>query len=76
MLQQNEKFSQIEEKYRSLHGKTSSLFDMEEEIVRVSKKVRLIDCGADPQRAWTMNLQILMGVNVIYLAIFKYLARR
>lgn len=49
---------------------------MEEEIVRVSKKVRLIDCGADPQRAWTMNLQILMGVNVKYLAIFKYLARR
>uniref|UniRef100_A0AAX7VRQ0 IKBKB interacting protein n=1 Tax=Astatotilapia calliptera TaxID=8154 RepID=A0AAX7VRQ0_ASTCA len=39
VLQQNEKFSQIEEKYRSLHGKTSSLFDMEEEIVRVSKKV-------------------------------------
>lgn len=49
---------------------------MEEEIVRVSKKVRLIDCGADPQRVWTMNLQILMGVNVKYLAIFKYLARR
>ncbi|KAL3977240.1 segment polarity protein dishevelled [Sarotherodon galilaeus] len=39
VLQQNEKFSQIEEKYRSLHGKTSSLFDMEEEIVRVSKKL-------------------------------------
>lgn len=39
VLQQNVKFSQIEEKYRSLHGKTSSLFDMEEEIVRVSKKL-------------------------------------
>ncbi|XP_039891383.1 inhibitor of nuclear factor kappa-B kinase-interacting protein isoform X1 [Simochromis diagramma] len=39
VLQQNEKFSQIEEKYRSLHGKTSSLFDMEEEIVRVSEKL-------------------------------------
>ncbi|XP_008287440.1 inhibitor of nuclear factor kappa-B kinase-interacting protein isoform X1 [Stegastes partitus] len=39
VLQQNEKFSQIEEKYKSLHGKTSSLFDMEEEIVRVSKKL-------------------------------------
>ncbi|XP_072233842.1 inhibitor of nuclear factor kappa-B kinase-interacting protein isoform X1 [Leuresthes tenuis] len=39
VLQQNERFSQIEEKYRSLHGKTSSLLDMEEEIVKVSKKL-------------------------------------
>uniref|UniRef100_A0A3P8SHT7 IKBKB interacting protein n=2 Tax=Amphiprion percula TaxID=161767 RepID=A0A3P8SHT7_AMPPE len=39
VLQQNERFSQIEEKYKSLHGKASSLFDMEEEIVRVSKKL-------------------------------------
>ncbi|XP_047431975.1 inhibitor of nuclear factor kappa-B kinase-interacting protein isoform X2 [Mugil cephalus] len=38
VLQQNERFSQIEEKYRSLQGKTSSLFDMEEEIVKVSQK--------------------------------------
>uniref|UniRef100_A0A3Q1F9D9 IKBKB interacting protein n=1 Tax=Acanthochromis polyacanthus TaxID=80966 RepID=A0A3Q1F9D9_9TELE len=39
VLQQNERFSHIEEKYKSLHGKASSLFDMEEEIVRVSKKL-------------------------------------
>ncbi|XP_047431974.1 inhibitor of nuclear factor kappa-B kinase-interacting protein isoform X1 [Mugil cephalus] len=39
VLQQNERFSQIEEKYRSLQGKTSSLFDMEEEIVKVSQKL-------------------------------------
>ncbi|XP_069571902.1 inhibitor of nuclear factor kappa-B kinase-interacting protein isoform X1 [Brachyistius frenatus] len=39
VLQQNDKFSQMEEKYRSLLGKTSSLFDMEEEIVKVSKKL-------------------------------------
>ncbi|XP_031614364.1 inhibitor of nuclear factor kappa-B kinase-interacting protein isoform X1 [Oreochromis aureus] len=45
VLQQNEKFSQIEEKYRSLHGKTSSLFDMEEEIVRVSKKLAASEDG-------------------------------
>ncbi|XP_038150152.1 inhibitor of nuclear factor kappa-B kinase-interacting protein isoform X1 [Cyprinodon tularosa] len=39
VLQQNEKFSQIEEKYRVLHGKTSSLLLMEEEMVKVSKKL-------------------------------------
>ncbi|XP_034719734.1 inhibitor of nuclear factor kappa-B kinase-interacting protein isoform X2 [Etheostoma cragini] len=38
VLQQNERFSEIEEKYKSLHGKTSSLFDMEEEVLKVSKK--------------------------------------
>ncbi|XP_023263991.1 inhibitor of nuclear factor kappa-B kinase-interacting protein isoform X2 [Seriola lalandi dorsalis] len=38
VLQQNERFSQIEEKYKSLHGKTSSLFDMEKEVLKVSKK--------------------------------------
>ncbi|XP_015252276.1 PREDICTED: inhibitor of nuclear factor kappa-B kinase-interacting protein isoform X2 [Cyprinodon variegatus] len=38
VLQQNEKFSQIEEKYRALHEKTSSLLVMEEEMVKVSKK--------------------------------------
>lgn len=42
VLQQNERFSDIEEKYRLLHGKASSLFDMEEEVLKVSKKVRLI----------------------------------
>ncbi|XP_034529646.1 inhibitor of nuclear factor kappa-B kinase-interacting protein isoform X2 [Notolabrus celidotus] len=42
MLQQNERFSQIEEKYKLLHGKTSSLFDMEEEVLKVSKKCESI----------------------------------
>ncbi len=41
-LQQNERFSRIEEKYNLLHGKASRLLDMEEEILKVSKKVRLI----------------------------------
>lgn len=40
VLQQNERFSQIDEKYKSLHGKTSSLFDMEEEVLKVSAKVK------------------------------------
>ncbi|XP_054480678.1 inhibitor of nuclear factor kappa-B kinase-interacting protein isoform X1 [Anoplopoma fimbria] len=39
VLQQNERFSEIEENYKSLHGKTSSLFDMEEEVLKVSKKL-------------------------------------
>ncbi|KAM4569126.1 inhibitor of nuclear factor kappa-B kinase-interacting protein isoform 2-T2 [Odontesthes bonariensis] len=53
VLQQNERFSQIEEKYRSLHGKTSNLLDMEEEIVKVSKKcesVQLMLDGLGDQR--------------------------
>lgn len=41
VLQQNERFSQIEEKYKFLHGKTSTFLDMEEKIVEVSKKVCL-----------------------------------
>ncbi|KAM9705041.1 inhibitor of nuclear factor kappa-B kinase-interacting protein isoform 1-T1 [Menidia menidia] len=39
VLQQNQRFSQLEEKYRSLHGKTSSLLDTQEEIAKVSKKL-------------------------------------
>lgn len=45
VLQQNERFSRIEEKYSLLHGKTSNLFDMEEEVLKVSKKVRLGQSG-------------------------------
>ncbi|XP_028426266.1 inhibitor of nuclear factor kappa-B kinase-interacting protein isoform X4 [Perca flavescens] len=53
VLQQNERFSEIEEKYKSLHGKTSSLFDMEEEVLKVSKKcesVQLMLEGLGGQR--------------------------
>ncbi|XP_037616702.1 inhibitor of nuclear factor kappa-B kinase-interacting protein isoform X1 [Sebastes umbrosus] len=39
VLLQNERFSEIENKYNSLHGKTSTLFDMEEEVLKVSKKL-------------------------------------
>nr|XP_040029025.1 inhibitor of nuclear factor kappa-B kinase-interacting protein isoform X1 [Gasterosteus aculeatus aculeatus] len=39
VLQQNERFSEIEEKYKSLNGKTSSLFAMEEDVLKVSKKL-------------------------------------
>lgn len=40
VLQQNERFTEMEENYKALHGKTASLFDMEEEVLKVSKKVR------------------------------------
>nr|XP_015815655.2 inhibitor of nuclear factor kappa-B kinase-interacting protein isoform X1 [Nothobranchius furzeri] len=43
VLLQNERFSQIEEKYKSLHGKTSSLVEMEEEMLKVSKKLAASD---------------------------------
>ncbi|XP_026182997.1 inhibitor of nuclear factor kappa-B kinase-interacting protein isoform X1 [Mastacembelus armatus] len=39
VLQQNDRFAQIEENYKSLHGRTSSLFDMEEKVLKVSKKL-------------------------------------
>ncbi|XP_067437575.1 inhibitor of nuclear factor kappa-B kinase-interacting protein isoform X2 [Thunnus thynnus] len=57
VLQQNERFSEIEEKYHFLQGKTSSLFDMEEEVLKVSKKcesVQLMLEGLGGQRG---NLQ-------------------
>lgn len=41
VLHQNERFSEIEEKYMFLHGKTSNLFTMEEDVLKVSKKVGL-----------------------------------
>ncbi|XP_070710270.1 inhibitor of nuclear factor kappa-B kinase-interacting protein isoform X2 [Pempheris klunzingeri] len=53
VLQQNERFSKIEEKYKILHGRTSSLFDMEEEVLKVSKKcesVQLMLEGLGGQR--------------------------
>lgn len=43
VLQQSERFSEIEEKYRFLDGKTSNLFNMEEEVLKVSKKVGLLN---------------------------------
>ncbi|KAM9327528.1 inhibitor of nuclear factor kappa-B kinase-interacting protein isoform 2-T2 [Pholidichthys leucotaenia] len=42
VLQQNERVSKIEENYRYLQGKTSSLLDKEEEIIEVSKKCESI----------------------------------
>nr|XP_015815663.2 inhibitor of nuclear factor kappa-B kinase-interacting protein isoform X2 [Nothobranchius furzeri] len=53
VLLQNERFSQIEEKYKSLHGKTSSLVEMEEEMLKVSKKcerVQLMLEGLEAER--------------------------
>ncbi|KAM4615285.1 inhibitor of nuclear factor kappa-B kinase-interacting protein isoform 1-T1 [Polymixia lowei] len=39
VLQQNERFSEIEGKYKLLNEKTASLFDVEEEVLKVSKKL-------------------------------------
>ncbi|XP_047245195.1 inhibitor of nuclear factor kappa-B kinase-interacting protein isoform X2 [Girardinichthys multiradiatus] len=53
VLRQTERFSLMEEKFRVLHGKTSSLLDMEEEIVKVSKKCETVQQmleGLGPQQ--------------------------
>lgn len=34
----------MEEKYKFLHGKAASLFDMEEKVLKVSQKVSLRCC--------------------------------
>lgn len=39
VLQQNGKFTEMQEKYKFLHGKTSRLFDMEEKVMKVHQKV-------------------------------------
>ncbi|XP_076015145.1 inhibitor of nuclear factor kappa-B kinase-interacting protein isoform X1 [Genypterus blacodes] len=39
VLQQNERFTEMEENYKALHGKTASLVDMEEEVLKASKKL-------------------------------------
>ncbi|XP_034019538.1 inhibitor of nuclear factor kappa-B kinase-interacting protein isoform X1 [Thalassophryne amazonica] len=39
VLQQNENFSEVEAKYKFLHDKTASLFNMEQELLKVSKKL-------------------------------------
>ncbi|KAM4522983.1 inhibitor of nuclear factor kappa-B kinase-interacting protein isoform 1-T1 [Fundulus diaphanus] len=51
VLQQNERFSLMEEKYRALQGKTSSLLDMEEEMVQVSKKLAASEADLQEARA-------------------------
>ncbi|XP_021419664.2 inhibitor of nuclear factor kappa-B kinase-interacting protein isoform X1 [Oncorhynchus mykiss] len=38
VLQQNARFFDVEEKYKLLSGKTASLLEMEEEVIKVSKK--------------------------------------
>ncbi|KAM9845924.1 inhibitor of nuclear factor kappa-B kinase-interacting protein isoform 2-T2 [Aulostomus maculatus] len=61
VVQQNERFSKIEEKYTLLDGKTSSLFEMEEEVLKVSKKcesVQLMLEGLGGQRG---GLQSQLG---------------
>ncbi|XP_041717179.1 inhibitor of nuclear factor kappa-B kinase-interacting protein isoform X2 [Coregonus clupeaformis] len=39
VLQQNARFSDVEEKYKLLSGKTARLLEMEEEVIKVSKKL-------------------------------------
>ena len=50
VLKQNEKLTDVEEKYKHLYGKTASLLEMEEEVLKVSKKV------TRPNVAWGYNV--------------------
>ncbi|XP_056133098.1 inhibitor of nuclear factor kappa-B kinase-interacting protein isoform X2 [Lampris incognitus] len=47
VLQQNRRFADIEEKYNLLHGKTAGLFDMEEEVLKVSRKCESVQVMLD-----------------------------
>ncbi|XP_061617648.1 inhibitor of nuclear factor kappa-B kinase-interacting protein isoform X3 [Phyllopteryx taeniolatus] len=63
VLQQNARFSQMEEKFTLLYGKTSSVSLMEEQVERVRKKcesahLTLADVGAE-QRAARAQLESL-----------------
>ena len=42
VLQQNERFSDLENKYILLHQRTTGLLTMEEEVLRVSEKVGIV----------------------------------
>ncbi|XP_043963682.1 inhibitor of nuclear factor kappa-B kinase-interacting protein isoform X2 [Gambusia affinis] len=57
VLHQNERFSLMEEKYKALHGKTSRLLDMEEEMVKVSKKCETVQQMLEGLAAQRGNLQ-------------------
>ncbi|XP_046873633.1 inhibitor of nuclear factor kappa-B kinase-interacting protein isoform X1 [Hypomesus transpacificus] len=39
VLKQNEKLTDVEEKYKHLYGKTANLLEMEEEVLKVTKKL-------------------------------------
>ncbi|XP_067110538.1 inhibitor of nuclear factor kappa-B kinase-interacting protein isoform X2 [Osmerus mordax] len=50
VLKQNEKLTDVEEKYKHLYGKTASLLEMEEEVLEVSKKCDSIQDLLEGQR--------------------------
>ena len=42
VLQQNERFSDLENKYTLLHQRTTGLLTLEEDVLRVSEKVGIV----------------------------------
>ncbi|XP_068163027.1 inhibitor of nuclear factor kappa-B kinase-interacting protein isoform X1 [Antennarius striatus] len=69
---QNEKFSEIEEKYNFLHGKTSNLFEMEEQVLKVYKKLAASE--DDLQKALsTVSLakQLQQDISSLYSAVME-----
>ncbi|XP_046873634.1 inhibitor of nuclear factor kappa-B kinase-interacting protein isoform X2 [Hypomesus transpacificus] len=50
VLKQNEKLTDVEEKYKHLYGKTANLLEMEEEVLKVTKKCDSIQGMLEGQR--------------------------
>ncbi|XP_068573462.1 inhibitor of nuclear factor kappa-B kinase-interacting protein isoform X1 [Cebidichthys violaceus] len=72
VLQQNERFSQIEEKYKSLHGKTSSLFDMEEEVLKVSEKLAASeDDLQEALSAFSLAARLQQDISALHAAVMS-----
>nr|XP_057933638.1 inhibitor of nuclear factor kappa-B kinase-interacting protein isoform X2 [Doryrhamphus excisus] len=63
VIQQNERFSQMEDKFRLLHGKTSSLTQMEEQVEKINKKCEgahfLLDDVSTKRRVLQVQLESL-----------------
>ncbi|XP_054609734.1 inhibitor of nuclear factor kappa-B kinase-interacting protein-like [Dunckerocampus dactyliophorus] len=70
VLQQNERFSQMEEHFRLLHGKTSSLTQMEEQVATMNKKLAASE--ADLQEALSadpMATELRQDVSTLHAAV-------
>ncbi|KAM9327527.1 inhibitor of nuclear factor kappa-B kinase-interacting protein isoform 1-T1 [Pholidichthys leucotaenia] len=72
VLQQNERVSKIEENYRYLQGKTSSLLDKEEEIIEVSKKLAASENDLqDALSAVSLAARLQQDISTLHSAIME-----
>uniref|UniRef100_A0A8C6UCV1 IKBKB interacting protein n=1 Tax=Neogobius melanostomus TaxID=47308 RepID=A0A8C6UCV1_9GOBI len=70
VLQQNERFSEMEEKFRLLHIKTSPLIAMEEELQNVSKKLAASeDDLKDALSTFSMTSGLQQDISTLHAAV-------